>query len=1149
MENTEIQLEDKTKQLEFLKNIWKSPSSSNQTLKCNIGLQIKDDNLNIRIKSTENTQKDSQSFETEPVFSDDDFLPVDNQPFSFRKCMPCPSRIQTRGNESDEDVIHNDFYVKETNTRGRQGVQKSMSLGNSSLLIVFPGASKSGWRKGSEEGSSTRQAIRSNEEDYVCNDDERTSEANDAGVRSMFTLAVSYGPKHAGSKSINELEHPNIPLSMDYGNVAKPFLSATDDYSDDVNDDDDDYYQTHQHNQHHHCHHQHHHCHHQHHHCHHNHTEHQTDCLTHGTRSIGGQEVEQKYLFDYSDLEREPPKSSRQNLYTSTGCGQCKSCKTGNMINIMEQLTDSIDCEIHDVVPDGNCLFRSVVDQLRMNGQFHWTASKLRHLAVEFLRANPNHEDGTHLGMFLSTETWDEYLSRMATDKEWGDQLILRGISSVTERVISIISAIGSGHNQTTIRPSIPNEDREPDKEPLQLGHFDDQHYVSLRKKTWADTWFENGRKVNNIHEEDFQAKDSIDIEATTDALTSIPLKHISFLIDKGIPISSFLCNEWTYSSQHSDKCSNFVEVGALVEGLDNTLNDQSRLQISYNKRSNHRHLGLTGIGLMSAYVVLGDVQEKSEIENQFTLDFENMQPSRVKLIVIKPSTTTLLYTRIENGTAYLSTALCNRVMEKGTKMFVAIECLKWPPSVLDSWLARERPASWPTKDIISKVSKERCVVIPDNSSDRLTWRLNFMIPLKALIKSGTSAHQRHCYRIFKLLIDSSSNDNMTLSVYSVKSIFLHAMEKVPPPYWKHNKGGCLLYLLDRLLFSIQKKCIPDYFIPSWNVLEDVPERVYNSLYSRILAIRQFPITSIVLMAERHGLPGSTFAEPLIDHMESVKGGNYIEGSEKDVYFQISIEDVKNKILYYYLESATNSFVELYENFILSDKDAPSMEEFACSCLQDLPHRMQWWFYFMLDHFHDRKSLKVIMSHYGGRSISDLLGPNKKVGKFDEVRIPPPLMHDIKAYSTCEADVAFISELSSMLLTAQSYNHSAHYTMECIRLLKEKIKASTNFSQMDSGQVHYQANYKGQITTLQYYMSLLMAFRRLFTCLKFMGTVDLFSEYLEDAENACAMIGKSDNYYYLAEFYRVLGCTEKYREAIRVYNDGYETYDQEVSYD
>lgn len=96
------------------------------------------------------------------------------------------------------------------------------------------------------------------------------------------------------------------------------------------------------------------------------------------------------------------------------------------MMTTMEQLADSIDCEIHDVVPDGNCLFRSVVDQLRMNGEFYWTANTLRHKAVEYLRHNPTHEDGTHLAMFLSNEAWDEYLARMSRDKEWGDQLILR---------------------------------------------------------------------------------------------------------------------------------------------------------------------------------------------------------------------------------------------------------------------------------------------------------------------------------------------------------------------------------------------------------------------------------------------------------------------------------------------------------------------------------------------------------------------------------------------------------------------------------------------------------------------------------------------------------------------------------------------------
>jgi hypothetical protein len=155
-------------------------------------------------------------------------------------------------------------------------------------------------------------------------------------------------------------------------------------------------------------------------------------------------------------------------------------------------------------------------------------------------------------------------------------------------------------------------------------------------------------------------------------------------------------------------------------------------------------------------------------------------------------------------------------------------------------------------------------------------------------------------------------------------------------------------------------------------------------------------------------------------------------------------------------------------------------------------------------------------------------------------------MQEVKTYSTYEADVAFLSEISIMLLYAQLYSHCAHYTMESIRYLKEKVKASTELNQMESVQVHSQASYKGQIMALGYYMAMIPAFQRLFTCLKRMDNVALFSEYIDDAENACALIGKPVNYYYLAEFYRALGCTEKYREAIRIYNDGYA---QEVSYD
>ncbi|XP_062572452.1 uncharacterized protein LOC134234405 [Saccostrea cucullata] len=1169
MENSEVQLENRKKQLEFLRNIWKAADSKSEAVKSEYDTTDKC-NIDINSKKTNRRNRNvyTRSAESQLMFTDsedEEFL-ENKKHFSYRKSFP----VKTHDDDDDDEVIHNNFFVRDVTPKAERGQQEdfygSSSHGPSLIVFMNSGGSNLEARRSSDDENLP-------EEEMGLDADSTTSEASKSGWK--------------GTKT------------------------GIDEFSDGENDDyeSDHHHQTH-------CHHQHHHCHHQHHHCHHNHQGHHIVCRTHGAHSPGKEgEKKQKYSFDYCDEEREPPKSWKtygvSYVYPcvrgyAEGCGKCRNCKTGNMISTMEHLSESIDCEIHDVVPDGNCLFRSVVDQLRMNGEFHWTAKTIRLMAVEFLRANPQHEDGSPLAMFLSTESWDEYLSRMSRDKEWGDQLILRGISNILGRTLSIISAIGSGHNQTTIEPYIPSDDITK-KEPLQLGHFDEQHYVSLRKKNWSDTWFEppfdvphtinfkqrrsvfntpnfnftiwfynyghlitknkfflripdGGRpecnlvmviikfiNINNgVLRQDYPVSETDD-EANkmdtyfgvhTDLLTSIPFIHLHFLINKTIPIRAFVNDKPPWASDKTCEKYRSVTVGNIEEELDPNLSIFPKFGMSYNKRE--RSFCFTLLSISNECVILNDIHEKSEVDNHFCLDFENMPPSLTKLVVIQPSFYASAYIKFKDGTAYLSANfLLHYSSNKGkVKMIPGIECLKWPADILNSWLARERPACWPSKDIIAKVSEEKCVVVPCESSDELTWRLNFMLPIRVLIKEGTTSHQRHCYRVFKLLIDGiASTKKINLSSYAVKSIFLYAMEKIPLDFWTNNKGGCLLYLLDRLLFSIHKMEIPDYFIPAWNLLEDVAEEEIQSLYSRILAIRQFPIISIVLVTEKRGLPGSSIAEPLIDHIESIKSGHYIEGSERDVFFQISIEDVKNKLYNYFIRDATDSFVELYEEFLSFNRDGPSLEEFACSYFQDLPNSMQWWFYFFLDHLHNSRALQFIMGMFGGTPIGDLLGPDRKKGKFDEVRVPDPLLQESKIYITLqETDVAFLTDLSMKLAVTREYDLCSHYTMELIRLLKEKVKATADSYQSKNDKALYQTNYQGQTLTLQYYMVMMSSFQRLFTALKELGNTDLFTEYIEDAENACALIGIPDNYYYLAEFYRGLGCAEKYREAMRIYN-------------
>lgn len=68
--------------------------------------------------------------------------------------------------------------------------------------------------------------------------------------------------------------------------------------------------------------------------------------------------------------------------------------------------------EVRDVIPDGNCMFAAVVDQLQLYGDYNYGPKSLREAAVTWLIEHPNSDDGTHYSSFLA-EDWNSYLQRM----------------------------------------------------------------------------------------------------------------------------------------------------------------------------------------------------------------------------------------------------------------------------------------------------------------------------------------------------------------------------------------------------------------------------------------------------------------------------------------------------------------------------------------------------------------------------------------------------------------------------------------------------------------------------------------------------------------------------------------------------------------
>jgi len=120
---------------------------------------------------------------------------------------------------------------------------------------------------------------------------------------------------------------------------------------------------------------------------------------------------------------------------------------------------------IKDVQGDGNCLFRSVADQLEGDQNKH---DKYRSKCLEFMETNPD-----DFKPFVFDEEYPDYLKRMRKDGEWGGNLELAGISQAFDVHITI-------HQLAQPRWEVRNP-KNAFSRMIHLSYHDGQHYCSVR--------------------------------------------------------------------------------------------------------------------------------------------------------------------------------------------------------------------------------------------------------------------------------------------------------------------------------------------------------------------------------------------------------------------------------------------------------------------------------------------------------------------------------------------------------------------------------------------------------------------------------------------------------------------------------------------
>lgn len=109
-----------------------------------------------------------------------------------------------------------------------------------------------------------------------------------------------------------------------------------------------------------------------------------------------------------------------------------------NEIYLLNEKLESDDMEIHDINPDGNCLFSAISHQLSRHCE-EMSAMELRKLCADTLRQNRSEFEA-----FIVDEDFDTYCDKIESDQAcWGGQIELQALSKQLKCKIIVYQAEG----------------------------------------------------------------------------------------------------------------------------------------------------------------------------------------------------------------------------------------------------------------------------------------------------------------------------------------------------------------------------------------------------------------------------------------------------------------------------------------------------------------------------------------------------------------------------------------------------------------------------------------------------------------------------------------------------------------------------------
>ncbi|XP_062620268.1 uncharacterized protein LOC134281845 [Saccostrea cucullata] len=669
--------------------------------------------------------------------------------------------------------------------------------------------------------------------------------------------------------------------------------------------------------------------------------------------------------------------------------------------NSIKRFAEDNGFEIHDGPLDGACMFRSIADQLMINGRFGHTADDLREEALEYLRKNPLLADGTHTQYFLSKETWEQYLQRMQQTTEWGDHIVLKAL--VNKLNVNVVVLNVKEESVQRIELSPDNKSVDSWTITLTLGHLGEFHYLSLRPKLWRKYWPYKAilfKLQLSSHGTSSTIRDKI-------LSTKLAKMGIKTLIEEAgffdlrasahDPPENFPKGHYSTNSDNTDNIASIIDqsvfseenLNYLMEYLhDDTLSGVNLFKLSYfikhlmpfemiriyTPELCHR---MKHLELPILYEVMGSCADQTDVTlrdisaaNTMLMHHDQKKVKQPVLIAMDLDVDVQHFNhicdRFKRKTVYYADInethpgycrLRKNLTDNSSYFEVEVReftsnnfpyycykgflCHTLPPNFRD-WTY----ASWPPKAVKMCVSLMKCALLPKchptSGESQFEWKYNFSMAESCLIKQGLTPFQSHALYVLWIILE-----NMTMHLQKpikrkhLKAVFFNACEKLPQHAWETNIGGCFLFVISLLLACLKKRFLPHYFIPSNNIIDCYSSEEIDTLCVYVEAIRLFPIFTIQSVTELHGY---LFGGRLSNHLF---GNVPVKGVKSQIILRnkmvrSTIDAVKFYTRQGYYGVACNLLRDAHECLLLgpeSDADQPSFQEFISAAIDELSQR------------------------------------------------------------------------------------------------------------------------------------------------------------------------------------------------------------------